>query len=177
VLIALAAVFVAPQVPHGYAVAGGALLCVAVALFFIYTAVRLFFFLPAVVVAENRIGLGRSWSLGGGNFWRVVFVWLLIFLPVGFIAGVALQMTVLPVVVMEAMKLKHEPGLKDILAFLHGLIPLLPVVITILLLQGIAVRGLLMGAIGSAYNAVTAKPADADAPVQPAAPAEGATSA
>jgi hypothetical protein len=166
VLIALAAVFGAPLIPHGYAVVGGIVLGVVVAFFLIYTGVRLFFFLPAVVVAENRIGLGRSWSLGGGNFWRIFFVWLLIVVPVGFVAGVALQMTILPVVFMAAMKLPHEPGPKDVIAFLQGLLPLLPVIFTILILWGIAVRGLVMGAIGSAYNAVTAEPAEAVAPAE-----------
>ncbi len=155
----------------GYAVVGGIVLGVVVAFFLIYAGVRLFFFLPAVVVAENRIGLGRSWSLGGGNFWRIFFVWLLIVVPVGFVAGIALQMTILPVVFMEAMKLPHEPEPKEVIAFLQGLLPLLPVIFTILILWGIAVRGLVMGAIGSAYNAVTAEPAEA------VAPAEGATSA
>ncbi len=40
----------------------------------IYAAVRLFFFLPAVVVAEEQIGLVRAWELGGGNFWRIFAV-------------------------------------------------------------------------------------------------------
>ena len=170
-------VFGAPMIPHAYGIAAAVGFCVVVACIVIYVSVRLFFFLPAVVVAEDRIGLGRSWSLGGGNFWRIIFVWLLIFVPVGFIAGVALQMTILPVVFLEAMKLPHEPGPKEVLAFLHGLIPLLPVVFTILILWGIAVRGLLMGAIGSAYNAVTAEPAVAAEPAEAAAPAEGTTSA
>jgi hypothetical protein len=75
-------------------------------------------------------------------------------------------MTILPVIFMEAMKLPHDPGSKEIIAFLQGLTPLLPVVLTILILWGIAVRGLVMGAIGSAYNAVTAKPAEAVAPAE-----------
>jgi membrane-anchored glycerophosphoryl diester phosphodiesterase (GDPDase) len=156
----------------------GVAVCIVVTCVLVYSAVRLFFFLPAVVVAENRIGLGRAWSLGGGNFWRIVFVWLLIVVPVGFIAGVTLEMTILPVVVMEAMKLPHKPEAKEVLVFLRSLEPLLPVILTILILWGIAVRGLMMGAIGSAYNAVTAKPpAEAAAPAEAVAPAEEATSA
>jgi hypothetical protein len=169
--------FGAPLIPHAYGIAASVAFCIVVACIVIYVAIRLFFFLPAVVVAENRIGLGRSWSLGGGNFWRIIFVWLLIVVPVGFVAGVALETTVLPVVFMEIMKMKHEPGPKEVFAFLHGLVPLLPVVLTILILWGIAVRGLLMGAMGAAYNAVTAKPAEAAKPAEVVAPAEGTTSA
>ncbi|MGC9954177.1 MAG: hypothetical protein ABSD21_07855 [Rhizomicrobium sp.] len=163
--------FGGPLIPHAYAVAAGIAFCVVVVCFLIYVAFRLFFFLPAVVVAENRIGLGRSWSLGGGNFWRIFLVWLLVVVPVGIIAGIALEMTVLPVVVTEAMKLPHQPTPKDVVAFLRALIVLLPVIATVLILAGIAIRGLLAGAIGTAYNAVAAQPAEA------AAPAEGATSA
>jgi hypothetical protein len=43
---------------------------------FYYLAVRLTFFLPPVVVAEGGFGLGRSWALGGGNFWRIVVLFL-----------------------------------------------------------------------------------------------------
>ncbi len=52
------------------------------ALWLIYAAVRISFFLPAVVVAENRIALGRSWQLGGGNFWRIIVLLLVVTLPV-----------------------------------------------------------------------------------------------
>jgi hypothetical protein len=177
VVVALVAIFGATLIPHGYAVAGGIILGLIVVGAIFYTAFRLFFFLPAVVVAENRIGLGRSWSLGGGNFWRIFFVYLLIVVPVGFIAAVALEMSILPVVVSGAMRLPRQPEAKDILDFLRGLLPLLPIIATILILQGIAVRGLLAGAIGTAYNAVTAQPAPAAAPAPAVPPAEGATSA
>ena len=85
-----------------------------------------------------------------------------------FIAAVALEMTILPVVISGIMRLPHEPSAKNILDFLRGLLPLLPIIATIAILQGIAVRGLLAGAIGSAYNAVTAQPADAAAPAEEA---------
>ena len=172
VLVALVAIFGATLIPHGYAVAGGIILGLIVVVAIFYTAFRLFFFLPAVVVAENRIGLGRSWSLGGGNFWRIFFVYLLVVVPVGFVAAVALEMTILPVVISGAMRLPHQPSAREILDFLRGLLPLLPIIATILILQGIAVRGLLAGAIGSAYNAVTAPPAEAATPAEATPPVE-----
>jgi hypothetical protein len=174
VLVALVAIFGATLVPHGYALAGGIVLGLVVVCAMFYTGFRLFFFLPAVVVAENRIGLGRSWSLGGGNFWRIFFVYLLVVVPVGFVAAVALEMTILPVVISGAMRLPHQPSAGEILDFLRGLLPLLPIIATILILQGIAVRGLLAGAIGSAYNAVTAPPAEAATPAEATPPAEEA---
>jgi membrane-anchored glycerophosphoryl diester phosphodiesterase (GDPDase) len=182
VLGALAAKFAAPMIPqayHGYAVAGGIGLCVVFGLFLFYAAFRLFFFLPAVVVAEERIGLGRSWSLGGGNFWRMFIVYLLVTLPVGFIFGVALEMTILPTIVAEATKLHGKPETKDVLIFLQHLAPLLPAVITIFVIYAIAVRGLLVGAIANAYKGVTEVPksatpaaAAAPPPAEPVVPPE-----
>jgi hypothetical protein len=169
VLIGLAAAFGAKLMAHGYAIAAAVVLGLVVVCAFFYVAFRLFFFLPAVVVAEERIGLGRSWALGGGNFWRMFFVYLLAVIPVGFVAGLVLEMSILPVVISQALRLPHHPSANDILAFLRGLLPLLPLVAAILIAQSIAVRGLLAGAIGSAYKAVTAEPT--------AAPSEGAASA
>ena len=65
-----------------YAVLLRTLAIAAAALWLIYMAVRLTFFLPAVVVAEERIGLGRAWELAGGNFWRIFIVFIALFLPV-----------------------------------------------------------------------------------------------
>ncbi|MGC9954176.1 MAG: hypothetical protein ABSD21_07850 [Rhizomicrobium sp.] len=159
--------FGVPLVPHGPGIAILVVLGVIEVLFYIYATVRLAFFLPAVVVAENKIGIGSSWSLGGGNFWRIIVVVLLAVIPLAFVAQLILQMTVMPVIMVEAMKLPHDMGPEDIGHFLHALLPLLPVFIAIVLVERIAILGLLCGAIGTAYNAVTASDA----------PAEGATSA
>jgi hypothetical protein len=48
---------------------------------FIYGVVRFTFLLIPVVIAERRIGIARSWVLGGGNFWRMFAILLVIFLP------------------------------------------------------------------------------------------------
>lgn len=166
VLIGLVAAFGAKLFAHGYAVAGAVVLGLVIVCAFVYIAFRLFFFLPAVVVAEERIGLGRSWELGGGNFWRMFFIYLLAVIPVGFVAGLVLEMSILPVVISQAMRLPHDPTAQDILDFVRGLLPVLPLVAVILIAQSIALRGLLAGAIGTAYKAVTAEP-----------PPEGAASA
>ncbi len=123
--------------------------------FYFYAVVRLFFFLPAVVVAEGRIGLGRSWELGGGNFWRIFFVFLLVTIPVGFVAGIVMQMTILPAVLTQALSMPPHPQPDQIIAFVRSLLPLFPVMLAIMLVERIAMMGLLTGAIGKAYNAVT----------------------
>ena len=48
----------------------------------VYVIARLLFFLPAVVVAEGRIGIGRSWKLGFHNVWRAIFVGAAVYAPV-----------------------------------------------------------------------------------------------
>ena len=159
VLIGLTAAFGAKLFVHGYAVAGAVVLGLIIVCAFFYVGFRLFFFLPAVVVAEERIGLGRSWELGRGNFWRMFFVYLLAVIPVGFVAGMVLEMSILPVVISQAIRLPHDPTAKDILDFLRGLVPLLPLVAVVLIAQSIALRGLLAGAVGTAYKAITAEPA------------------
>ena len=169
VLIGLTAAFGAKLFVSGYAVAGAVVFGLVIVCAFFYIAFRLFFFLPAVVVAEERIGLGRSWELGGGNFWRMFFVYLLAVIPVGFVVGMVLEMSILPVVISQAIRLPHDPTAKDILDFLRGMVPLLPLIAVVLVAQSIALRGLLAGAIGTAYKAVTAEPA--------AAQSEGAASA
>ena len=48
---------------------------------YVYALVRLAFLLIPVIVAEQRIGLARSWQLGRGNFWRMLVIWLSIIVP------------------------------------------------------------------------------------------------
>ncbi|MBV8978416.1 MAG: hypothetical protein JOZ13_13675 [Alphaproteobacteria bacterium] len=74
----------APQAAIAAAIVLGAI----GALWMIYFVVRLFFLLPPAVVAEERIAIGRAWSLGGGNFWRIFALALAIWLPVAIVASI-----------------------------------------------------------------------------------------
>ena len=160
-LLLLAYLIVYPHLPQGGGIALLIVLGIVEFCFYVYAAVRLFFFIPAVVVAENRIGLGRSWSLGGGNFWRIVVIFLLITIPVGFVANIIMQMTVMPVMMAEVMKLHLETAKTDqetmaqIGRIMQVLFHVLPIMIVISLLEQIAIQGLLSGAIGKAYIALT----------------------
>ena len=146
-----------PLVPHGAWVAATVVLAIAAMCFPIYATVRLFFFLPAVVVAEHRMGFGRAWELGGGNFWRIFVVMLLIVIPVAIVGGMISNMTIMPILASEFMRLADKPTAPDLSAFFHALPPLIPVFLAIGLLQRIANMGLMAGAIGSAYNALVPK--------------------
>jgi len=131
--------------------------------FFVYVAVRWQFFLPAVVVAEHRLGLGRSWELGGGNFWRIVVVALLIYIPVMIVAGIVWQVTMMPILVSEAMRLPDHPDPAEVMAFFQALLPLVPIGLAVAVLQQIATVGLVAGAVGTAYKAVNPVPEEEEA--------------
>ncbi len=123
----------------------------------LYIMLRLFFFLPAVVVAENKVGVGRAWELGKGNVWRIIVVLLVAVVPAAVIAGIALYATVLTTVIAAAVSIHDQPQTpQQAMVFLKSLLPVLPVVLGVYLAAAIAIGGLVMGAIGKAYKAVTA---------------------
>ena len=156
--IAVAASAIAkPLVPHGVWVAATILLAIAAVCFPIYAMVRLFFFLPAVVVTEHRIGLGRSWQLGRGNFWRIIVVILLIVIPVAIVGGMISNMTIMPILASELMRFEDKPTAADVTALFRALPPLIPMFLAIGVLQRVATMGLMAGAMGSAYNALVPK--------------------
>ncbi len=126
----------------------------------VYCFGRFFFFLPAVVVAEERIGLGRSWSLSGGNFWRMAVVWLLIAVPVWFVVGVALQVTILPIILSAASMLPRHPSPEELQPLFQALVHALPIFAPVTIAAGIAIRAFMAGAVGTAYKALTAPTED-----------------
>jgi hypothetical protein len=124
----------------------------------IYIAVRLIYLLPAVVVAEEQIGLGRSWSLAHGSFWRIFVIMLATVLPIGIVYSV-LSATIsgastMPVYhagmtfpqMMQAYAATSHPfGIGAVVLYLAYIIVL---------------NGLQNGAIASAYRAVASPATD-----------------
>ena len=47
----------------------------------IFVLVRLSFLMIPATVAEDKVGLGRSWTLTNGNFWRIVAIGICTLLP------------------------------------------------------------------------------------------------
>ncbi|HZQ41010.1 MAG TPA: hypothetical protein VFA87_09455 [Rhizomicrobium sp.] len=134
-----------------------AILIFAACLWTIYFMVRIAFFLPAVVVAEERIGIGRSWELGKGNFWRIFVVWLAITIPVSMAASILMQAVYGNA--LMGLVLAHQGETADPAALLNGLVQILvtyaPYLILIQLLELIIMSGLTNGAIAAAYRSVT----------------------
>lgn len=62
-----------------------------------YAIVRLTFLMIPATVAERRIGIGRSWSLTKGNFWRIVVVAIAVWLPLIVLEGIVFSIVGAPV--------------------------------------------------------------------------------
>jgi hypothetical protein len=130
---------------------------VAMVCFGIYMLVRLFFFVPAVVVAEEKIGLGRSWQLGGGIFWRMVVIFLMMLLPplivLGIIQNVAITILFgpMPLFIGPHADPKQVGDILRGFFFRAG-----PAFLGFQLLIAIVTRALYAGAVANAYRGVTA---------------------
>ncbi|MGB8365047.1 MAG: hypothetical protein ACLQUZ_16900 [Rhizomicrobium sp.] len=163
---AAAASFAAVKfVPHG----GNAIAAVAViaaVLWCIYASVRLTFLLPAVVVAEERIGLGRSWELGGGNFWRMVAVFLAVFVPAAIGLGIVSQALIGPFIAFPPDFASHfgqhmtpeEIGNAYATFFISmskQMVAAWPVFLIIQAIETVIYQGLGNGMIANAYLGVT----------------------
>jgi len=138
-------------------------LIVIVALcWFVYLWVRLVFFIPAVVVAEEKISLGRAWELAGGNFWRIFIVAVVVFLPVAIGFSIISSALIGSMFVMPHFGAGQPPQeaihelMRDIMR--QGL-ALGPVAIVLQIVERIVFLGLGNGMIADAYLGVTGKPA------------------
>jgi hypothetical protein len=145
----------------------GTLAFVAAVLWVIYMSVRLTFFLPAVVVAEERIGLGRAWELAEGNFWRILIVFIAVFLPVAIGFGIVSSAFFNAFFVMPDFR-----GGVDFHAVMHAVFQQMrvagPFMIVYQTIEQIVYLGLGNGMVANAYLAVTGSAAATPAAQQPA---------
>lgn len=159
--------FAAKSFAPGYDKLIGGIAIFVACLWFIYFVVRLLFFLPAVVVAEERIGLGRAWELAGGNFWRIVAVMIAVLLPTAIGFGIVSSALFGPFIDIP----HFHPGM-DIHELLRGIFHQMraigPLMILFQIVERIVFLGLGNGMIADAYLGVTGK--SPDAPVAASAP-------
>jgi hypothetical protein len=119
----------------------------------IYIMLRLMFFLPSVVVAENSIGLDRAWILGGHNFGRILLVSIAVVLPVVIVFHLASWALFGPLPGLH--ELGAQGGLKALLragSMQYG--PKGYLMLFLEIIERILLLGLLNGAVASAYLAV-----------------------
>jgi hypothetical protein len=159
-----AAVHFVPR--FGWAIAFA--IIIAAVCWFIYACVRLTFLLPAVVVAEDQIGLPRAWELGGGNFWRMFAVAFVVFVPFWIGLYYVWNALIGPFIPWDIFSQFHRgmtpDQVNDVLLALTKRIfaelrAALPIVVTLAIIQELLVRGLANGMIAKAYLGVTGKSA------------------
>lgn len=161
---------IAVAASHYVAQFGNAIAAVAIiagVCWYIYFVVRLTFFLPSVVVAEEQIGLVRAWELGAGNFWRIVLVFIVVFLPVSIGFGMIRNAVLAPLVIPGDLAGRFHPGMSmdDIMhtyagfgkAFMQDLYRAGPFVLVLAVIESIVFLGLGNGAVAAAYRGVTGK--------------------
>jgi hypothetical protein len=141
----------------GAALAGGIAVFVATC-WWIYAAVRIGFFLPAVVVAEEEIGIGRAWTLGRGNFWRIVVVMIASILPVAIAFGIlsSLVTSFVPAPMTEPMTFPEAVRMLHDRLVAAGPIGALLQLVYLMLLTGLGT-----GAVAGAYRAIASQQAGA----------------
>jgi hypothetical protein len=146
-----------PHVPQPAAALVAVLGVTAMVCWFVYMLVRLWFFVPAVVVAEDKIGLARSWQLGGGNFWRMVVLFLMVVLPPAILLG--LLQNVVTTILYGPMPLfvgPHTDPKQFVDVMRAFFFRIGPVFLGFQLLIAIVTRALYAGAVANAYRGVTA---------------------
>jgi len=140
-------------------IATGIAAVVAVLVYF-YSVVRLVFFLPAVVVAEEQIGIGRAWALGGGNFWRIIIVILAIFIPVLILFGAIGAVLGTPMIAPAAEPATVHEAIKHAIDQLAAAIN--PLTIPFEIAYITVLTGLGSGAVAGAYRAIVSPHAGED---------------
>ncbi|HEY5046884.1 MAG TPA: hypothetical protein VII49_02555, partial [Rhizomicrobium sp.] len=157
--------FVAGNLAPGFAWTVRAIAIVAAFLWIVYLIVRLTFLLPAVVVAEKRIGLARAWELSAGNFWRIFAVAIAVFVPAWIAFRIvygALAGSFFPMADIHANMDFHE-----ILRVVFQQMQVVgPFVIIAQFVERIVFLGLGNGMIASAYLDLTGNPGAAAPAVQ-----------
>lgn len=134
--------------------------------FLIYIATRLLFFLPAVVTAEETIGIERAWILSRGNFWRIFLVWVAVILPVTIAFWIVSRAVLGP---LMAWPHAHM-GMREMLRmFVIQANAFAPLVLAVEFVERVVILGVANGAVANAYLAVAGAP-----PVGPAAARQGA---
>ena len=168
--IALTSFLVAKASQPAAAAATGILVFIAI-VWCIYAVVRVSFFIPAVVVAENHIGIRRAWHLGRGNFWRIIGISLIVTLPLSFavntIASTIFQMGLGDQFAgMQTGTMSPEDGQKFFMEMLHALGRVWPYYVVLQLVSMVLQAGLTVGASANAYLAVTAPNESAATPAR-----------
>lgn len=168
ITVAAAAAVCLVAIKYGahYGVAIAVIVGIAAACWYIYACVRLTFFLPAVVVAEENLGLVRAWELGGGNFWRIFAAAFVVFVPFWIGLYIVWGAVIGPFIPWDLFS-HIQPGMtpdqaNDLtFAFIKRILQevrlALPLFLTLLAIQQLLSLGLVNGMVAKGYLGVTGK--------------------
>lgn len=160
--------FAAPRLPQGIAVILDILGWIALAALFIYAVVRLIFLLPAVVIAEERIGLGRAWYFARGNVGRAFLCIIAVLVPALLVLGilnVVLFSGVMHNLPTPPFGHKEHPAQGEVVAYVKKVAPFLasyvkanwPLLLLVQIVSAIVPRALFAGASANAYRGVSSE--------------------
>ena len=149
--LALAGIGIVVGSGPAFGVLAGILVTLAIVALY-YALIRVQFFLPIIVIAENHISLNRAWVLGRGNFWRIIGITLIMTIPLAIasstITNSFASMYVKPVV----------PGMSPLEALsnsFHALAAIAPLYVVVQLVYVIFVLAFTAIAGTAAYRFVT----------------------
>ena len=134
------------------------ILIVLAFLWCIYALVRVAFFIPVVVVAENHIGIRRAWHLGKGNFWRILGIMLIVTLPLSMAVNTVTSSMLQMAMGSEfggAVATTPAESQRILMDLLHAVGKIWPYYVVLQLINLILQAGLLAGASANAYRLVT----------------------
>jgi len=135
---------------------GGIAVLLGVLIFFamIYFFTRLTYLIVPVSVAEDRFGIGRSWGLTKGNFWRIFVVALATILPLFVLEMIFAGIAFGPAFVSFAMEVQRHPDTANahLAAMMQGMYSYMIYAYVIGLLIAPIAYGLMLGQAAFAYR-------------------------
>jgi hypothetical protein len=120
----------------------------------IYFFTRLSYLIVPVSVAEGRFGIGRSWELTKGNFWRIFAIALATVLPLIVLETIFVAVAFGPALVSFAMEVQKNPDAANahLVATMQGIYSYMIYAYVIGLLIAPVVYGLTLGQAAFAYR-------------------------
>ena len=168
VIVAIVGLAIVGGIVAGIAMAGavrqnaGAMAGVMILIMFVlyligfYFMARLTFFQAPVVVEEKKMGIGRSWQLSSGNFWRIFTVGLFIWIPLAIVEGILFAIIMGPALASAFANIQPGNPQGFVTALLEVEMAKMPYLLALSFVLSPFLYGLIFTPSVFAYKAVTA---------------------
>jgi hypothetical protein len=127
-----------------------------------WLAIRLNFFLPAIIVSEKKLDLLRSWNLSEGNVWRIIAIYfsflpvLIILLIAGSLAKIIAFLAFVPHWLSLPERLSDNANWTTWTGIMADILPWLPALVAVAVLTQILLSAMLYAATARAYRGIVA---------------------